>query len=325
MVAKFLTRILLDDRVVVARVLEVLLALLDDRDVGLEDLAHQRGGVGDVEPGDLLPDLPLPGEEVAWADGGPPFVDGHRVGLAVFQDGPDILFEAVHQGLGLLAVGVPPVAQAVVSGLLQLGEHLLEQLLPIGVETVEQIHHLVEDVLLETRGAHPLLHQLASVIDVFHDSIVRASRASDGRKSGRTRETPVSSGDTRPRAPSPFHHVGPADLDKPQQTALIAGCVSTAPPRRLPVTGPTGPSRIQLRVLGHSRRGAPHRMDGQWVAWLWARAASSGATMAPRLSLPVIRRSSALPSRPSTRFRAGPDFLRGFHRWFLRSYASPSC
>ncbi len=44
----------------------------------------------------------------------------------------------------------------------------------------------------------------------------------------------------------------------------------------------------------------------------------------PRPSLPVVSRFGALPTRPSTRFPAGPDFLRGFHHWFLHSYTSPS-
>ena len=46
---------------------------------------------------------------------------------------------------------------------------------------------------------------------------------------------------------------------------------------------------------------------------------------ASRLSLPDVGSRSALPSRPSTRFPAGPDFLRGFHHWFLHTYTSPSC
>ncbi len=49
------------------------------------------------------------------------------------------------------------------------------------------------------------------------------------------------------------------------------------------------------------------------------------ARSASRLSLPVVGSRSALLSRPSTRFPAGPDFLRGFHHWFLHTYTSPSC
>ena len=48
---------------------------------------------------------------------------------------------------------------------------------------------------------------------------------------------------------------------------------------------------------------------------------TNGAEAAPS----VVEGRGALLSRPIHQVRAGPDFLRGFHHWFLHSYTSPSC
>ena len=122
-----------------------------------------------------------------------------------------------------------------------------------------------------------------------------------------------------PAFPTSDYYGPSAPPSRHQQTTCLA---AADPDGRQVGAERTVPTFTTDRLTGSVPSFSPCRLVHGYPA---ARHRGPRRPTTSRLSLPVVGSRSALLSRPSTRFPAGPDFLRGFHHWFLRSYTSPSC